>query len=164
MSVFEGMRALRGAPGSKVSLTIFRGNANDPHVVELTREATADPDVTGRMAAPGVGYLRIAADRAEHRRSGAGADRRPDKGRRAHADRRRAPDLRRLVDAGLALARLFVGDGTLACARPRAQRTRDHRGASGRRSDQLPTARAHRQRNVRRRGTVRVGARRQQAR
>src|SRR5262249_26381343 len=37
MSVFEGMRALRGAPGTTVSLTIIRGNANDPHVVELTR-------------------------------------------------------------------------------------------------------------------------------
>ena len=37
MSVFEGMRALRGATGSTVSLTIIRGNANDPHVVELTR-------------------------------------------------------------------------------------------------------------------------------
>src|SRR5436190_3567115 len=38
MSVWEGIRALRGAPGSKVSLTIIRGNAADPHVVELTRE------------------------------------------------------------------------------------------------------------------------------
>ena len=41
MSVWEGMRALRGAPGSKVSLTIIRGNAADPHVVELTRERGA---------------------------------------------------------------------------------------------------------------------------
>ena len=41
MSVFEGMRALRGAPGSKVTLTIIRGNAADPHVVELTRESAA---------------------------------------------------------------------------------------------------------------------------
>ena len=41
MSVWEGMRALRGAPGSKVTLTIIRGNAADPHVVELTREARA---------------------------------------------------------------------------------------------------------------------------
>ena len=39
MSVWEGMRALRGAPGTKVSLTVIRGNAADPHVVELTREA-----------------------------------------------------------------------------------------------------------------------------
>ena len=31
MSLWEGTRALRGAPGTKVRLTIFRGNAADPH-------------------------------------------------------------------------------------------------------------------------------------
>ena len=30
MSVFEGMRALRGAPGSKVTLTIIRGKRERP--------------------------------------------------------------------------------------------------------------------------------------
>src|SRR5947209_10234693 len=34
MSVFQGMRLLRGAPGSKIKLTVFRGNSNDPHLVE----------------------------------------------------------------------------------------------------------------------------------
>ena len=53
--------ALRGAPGTKVSLTIIRGNAADPHVVELTRAALNPSDVTGRIAAPGVGYVRVAA-------------------------------------------------------------------------------------------------------
>ena len=52
MSVWEGVRALRGAPGSKVALTIIRGNAADPHVIELTREAPPAVEVTGRMAAP----------------------------------------------------------------------------------------------------------------
>src|SRR6185503_6093959 len=61
MSVFEGMRALRGPVGSKVALTIIRENPNEPHVVELIREAVAATDVTGRMAAPGVGLLRVAA-------------------------------------------------------------------------------------------------------
>src|SRR5688572_23148322 len=37
MSVWEGVRALRGAPGSKVTLSISRGNAADPHVVEIVR-------------------------------------------------------------------------------------------------------------------------------
>src|SRR5262249_43263933 len=59
MSVWEGMRALRGAPGSKVKLVVIRGSAVDPHIVELTRETPGGPDVTGRIAAPGVGYLRI---------------------------------------------------------------------------------------------------------
>ena len=40
---------------------MFRGSANDPHGIELTREASAAADVTGRTAAPGVGYVRIAA-------------------------------------------------------------------------------------------------------
>src|SRR5258706_9648377 len=36
MSVFEGVRALRGAPGSKVTVTIIRGNTADPHMIDLT--------------------------------------------------------------------------------------------------------------------------------
>src|SRR5580765_7505975 len=59
MSVWQGMRALRGSVGSKVTLTIFRGNAADPHVVSMTREALSPLDVTGRIAAPGVGYVRV---------------------------------------------------------------------------------------------------------
>src|SRR5947207_5630779 len=61
MSVWEGVRALRGAPGSKVSLTIIRGNAADPHVIDLTRENEPPSVVSGRIAAPGVGYVRVAA-------------------------------------------------------------------------------------------------------
>src|SRR5215510_10248735 len=59
MSVWEGVRALRGTPGSKVTLTVIRGNAADPHVVELTRETDPPPSVTGRIASTGVGYVRI---------------------------------------------------------------------------------------------------------
>src|SRR5580765_4411709 len=60
MSVWEGIRALRGAPGTKVSITIIRGNAADPHVIELTRENEPASVVNGRMAGPNVGYVRIA--------------------------------------------------------------------------------------------------------
>ena len=38
LSVWEGMRALRGTPGSTVKLTIIRGNAAEPHELQLTRE------------------------------------------------------------------------------------------------------------------------------
>ena len=114
MSVFEGMRRLRGAPGTKVSLTVIRGNTNDPHVVELTREAVPTVDVASRMAAPGVGYLRVAAFTtrtaaqartaiAELTRGGATA---------LIVDARRTSGGSN--DAGLALARLFVASGTLA--------------------------------------------------
>src|SRR5207249_12211383 len=55
MSVWEGRRALRGAPGSKVSVTVIRGNASDPHVIELTRVALAPSEVSNKIAGPGVG-------------------------------------------------------------------------------------------------------------
>jgi carboxyl-terminal processing protease len=61
MSAFEGVRRLRGAPGSKVTLTIIRGNQADPHVVELTREVLSTPDIRGRIQSPGIGYVRIGA-------------------------------------------------------------------------------------------------------
>ena len=60
MSVFEGGRLMHGPVGSKVTLTVIRGNAADPHEIELVREKTTAPAVTSRMAAPGVGLLRIA--------------------------------------------------------------------------------------------------------
>jgi carboxyl-terminal processing protease len=114
MSVWQGMRALRGAVGSKVTLTIFRGNAADPHVVSMTREALSPLDVTGRMAAPGVGYVRVpsigprTADQmksqiAEVSKNGA---------------TKLVIDVRRTAsgsyEQGIALARLFVAKGTLA--------------------------------------------------
>src|SRR5437899_5748740 len=61
MSVWEGVRALRGAAGTQVSVTVIRGNAADPHVVELTREAEPASAVSARIAGPGVGYVRIHA-------------------------------------------------------------------------------------------------------
>jgi carboxyl-terminal processing protease len=114
MSVFEGMRALRGAPGSKVALTIVRGNVADPRVIEVAREVLAVPDVAGQIAAPGVGYLRVAAM----------GPKTPDQVRTRIAALAKTGatslviDLRRTsggpLDSGLALARLFLGDGTLA--------------------------------------------------
>src|SRR6059058_3041147 len=88
MSVWEGVRALRGAPGTKVSVTIIRGNAADPHVVELTREPEPASVVTGRIAAPAVGYVRIAV-------IGPNTASQVKSGRRSHEERRRQADHRR---------------------------------------------------------------------
>ncbi len=114
MSVWEGRRALRGTPGSTVKLTVIRGNAVDPHVIELTRSVLGGPDVTGKIAAPGVGYVRIAAfgpkivdqmksQLAELTKSGAS---------------QLIIDVRRTsggpLETGIELARLFVPNGTLA--------------------------------------------------
>ena len=114
MSVWEGMRALRGTAGSKVSVTVIRGNANDPHVLELTRETEPASVVNGRMAGTGIGYVRIAvigpataaqvkSQIAELTKTGAS---------RLVIDVRRASN--GTIDEGLAIARLFVGKGTLA--------------------------------------------------
>src|SRR5947199_2791538 len=114
MSVWEGMRALRGAPGTKISLTVLRGSANDPHVIELTRETLAPSEVSAHAAAPGVGYLRIAAigpKTVEQVKKQAGD---LTKGGAAKL----IVDVRRTaggaLEDGLAVARLFVGKGVLA--------------------------------------------------
>ncbi|PYQ70973.1 MAG: hypothetical protein DMG01_26595 [Acidobacteria bacterium] len=99
MSVWEGMRVLRGVAGSKLKLTVIRGNAADPHVVELTRD---------------VGYIRIAAidrDAAGHVKSAAD-DLRKNGAAKLIVDVRRTSS--GSPEEGLAIARLFVASGTLA--------------------------------------------------
>jgi len=140
MSVWEGVRALRGTPGSKVAITIIRGNAADPHVVELTREADAAPSVTSRVAAPGVGYVRI---------SGIGANT-PSQVKAQIADLSKAGasklivDVRRTstgaYDEGLAIAKLFVGKGTLAIRETKNGPRETLAAESGDGSITLPTA------------------------
>jgi carboxyl-terminal processing protease len=61
LSVYEGTRMLRGEPGSSVALLVIRGNAADPHVVELTREKPETPPISGRLLDETVGYVRIPA-------------------------------------------------------------------------------------------------------
>lgn len=114
MSVFEGMRRLRGAPGSKIVLTIIRGSTADPHVVELTREPPPTVDITSRIVAPGVGYLRVAAvgpKTADQARSQI-AELIKGGASTLVVDVRRASG--GSLDGGITLARLFVGKGTLA--------------------------------------------------
>ena len=125
MSVWQGMRALRGAVGSKVTLTIFRGNAADPHIVTLSREALAPADVSGRIATSGVGYIRVPAI----------GPRTTDqvKAQIAEVSKNGATklviDIRRTAtgtyDQGLALARLFVATGTLAQRETKGVPTKD---------------------------------------
>lgn len=114
LSVFEGMRLLRGAPGSKVTVTIIRGNAAEPRPVELVRERTPGAIVTGKLLEPGLGYVRI----------GAFAPDAAAKIRTQAAELQKAGakhlivDLRRTAEgpfpAGIDAARSFVKAGTLA--------------------------------------------------
>jgi carboxyl-terminal processing protease len=139
MSVFEGMRRLRGAPGSKIALTVIRGSTADPHVIELTREAMPTTDVTGKVLQPGIGYLRIAAvgartsDQAKARvaeltRSGAS---------KLIVDVRRASG--GSIDGGIALARLFVGNGTITSKETKGNQRQAITASAGDGSITLPT-------------------------
>lgn len=121
VSVFEGMRLLRGAPGSKVSLTIIRGSTADPHIVDLTRDVVQAPEVTGRIAAPGVGYLRIAAISAKtfDAAKAQAADLSKNGARSMIVDIRRVSG--GAPENGVALARLFVAQGTLAMRETKGQ-------------------------------------------
>ena len=114
MSVWEGVRALRGTPGSKVSITIIRGNAADPHVLDLTRENEPASVVNGRIAAAGIGYVRIAGigPTTASQVTSQIADLTKGGASKLIVDVRRASN--GTIDDGIAIARLFVGQGTLA--------------------------------------------------
>lgn len=114
MSVFEGTRLLRGAPGTPVTLTIIRGNAAEPHEIKLVRERVAGATVSGRMLDHGAGYLRIASFRdgvAEQLRKQVAS-------LTASGARSFVIDIRRTAEGtyenGIAAARLFVKEGTIA--------------------------------------------------
>lgn len=119
MSVFEGTRLLRGEPGSKVVLTVIRGNAAEPHQVPLVREKPAGPIVSGRLLAGGapaqpvLGYVRVASFR-----NGVAEELKTKAGELAGAGARALIiDIRGAaegpLDNGVAAARPFVRSGTL---------------------------------------------------
>jgi carboxyl-terminal processing protease len=131
MSVWEGEHLLLGAPGSKVKLTVLRGNAAEPHVVELVREdATAAP-VTGRIVKPGVGLLRITGfnERTAAELKTHAAALVKDGATHLLIDLRStaegAPEL------GIASARVFVGEGVLATRDSKTEPKRDETAAPG---------------------------------
>jgi carboxyl-terminal processing protease len=120
MSVFEGTRALRGKPGTKVTLTIIRGNAADPHEVTLIREKVAGPLVTSRLIGT-TGYLRIVSFRngvIEELRKHA-ADLSKNGAKALVVDVRRTAE--GPLENGIAAARVFVKTGTLAIKSTRAK-------------------------------------------
>ena len=61
MSVVEGARRLRGAPGSPVKVTVIRGSTTDPREFTLTRERAPAATVSSRMLPQGPGYIRVSS-------------------------------------------------------------------------------------------------------
>lgn len=122
MSAWEGMRMLRGAPGTPVALVVLRGNAAEPHDVVLTRETPAALPPAAKLIQGGVAYVRVAdfapGTPAALRKAVAQTQREGAKA--AVLDLRgtaRGP-----LEVGIEAARAFVASGTLAI--------QDIRGAS----------------------------------
>jgi carboxyl-terminal processing protease len=122
MSVYEGMRLLRGSAGSKVALLVIRGNAADPHEVTVVRERTAGPDLVSRMANPTTGYVRV----IEFNKESPGHLRQAFEALAKTGATRYVVDLRGTargdLDDGIAAARLFVSSGTLAVRQTKTQK------------------------------------------
>lgn len=113
ISVLEGTRLLHGQPGSKVMLTVIRGNAAEPHEVTLVREKPGATLVTGRIVGSDIGYVRIASFR-----TGVVDQLKKQVADLSHAGAKSLIlDVRRTAegpyDNGIAAARLFVKSGTL---------------------------------------------------
>ncbi len=140
MSVIEGLRRLSGKPGTKVTLTVLRGNAAEPHELSIVRESLGALPMKGRIAAAGTGYLRVAE-------FGAGTPaeiRREVEGLAKQGAQRLVVDLRGTafgdVEAGVTTARLFVTSGTLAFRRDRGQERETVSAAAGDGTITMPVA------------------------
>lgn len=59
MTVSEAVKKMRGKPGTKISLTLSRKNADKPIVVHLTRAIIKVKSVRHHLIEPGYGYIRI---------------------------------------------------------------------------------------------------------
>ncbi|MEZ5293027.1 MAG: S41 family peptidase [Vicinamibacterales bacterium] len=118
-TVFEGMRLLHGKAGTKVTLTILRGSAAEPHEVELVREAPPALGVKGRILSAGVGYVRV----AEFTKATAGQLRSETTALTKQGATRVVVDVRGTatgdLDLGYDAARLFVPSGVLGYSQAR---------------------------------------------
>ena len=140
ITVYEGMRLLRGKAGSKVKLAILRGNAAEPHDIELVREAPAAAPARGRVASAGTGVLRI----AEFSKSTANEVRSEVASLTRGGASRVVIDVRGTatgdLDAGFDVARLFVPSGVLGYRQTRGQEKQPVNAAAGDGTLSVPVA------------------------
>ena len=130
-TVYEGMRLLRGKAGTKVKLAILRGNAAEPHDVELVREQQPTLPVKGRVLLSGTGYLRI----GEFTKATAAQMRSEVQSLTRGGAARLVIDLRGTaqgdLDYGFDTARLFVPSGVLGYRQARGQEKQAVSAAAG---------------------------------
>jgi carboxyl-terminal processing protease len=131
MSTFAGARALRGAPGSKVTLVIIRGNAADPHPVDVVREVLSSDRVTSRKLPGGEAYVRVTSFDS----GAAKAMQAAIASLGSAASNGLLIDLRGTADGagpeGIEAARYFLKSGTIATLAGRAASDRTVTSASG---------------------------------
>jgi carboxyl-terminal processing protease len=139
-SVYEGMRLLAGKPGTKVSLAVLRGNAAEPHQVDIVREELTATVVKGRAVPTGVGYIRV----PEFGKATADQIRQEVTALAKGGATRLVLDLRGTAfgdfETGLAAARLFVPSGTLAYRLERGKTKEPIATATGDGAITLPVA------------------------
>ena len=139
-TVFEGMHLLRGKAGTKVKLTILRGNAAEPHEVELLREQQPALPVKGRLLGAGTGYLRV----GEFTKATAAQVRNEVQSLTRSGATRLVIDLRGTangdLDFGFDAARLFVPSGVLGYRQARGQEKQAVSAAAGDGALTLPIA------------------------
>jgi carboxyl-terminal processing protease len=142
LSVFDGARLLAGAPGTKVSIVVIRGNAAEPHTIDLVREPLPkDLGALGsRMAASDVGYVRIPAFATTTASAVASAATALAKQGAAKL----VIDLRQTaegpLESGIELARRFVPSGTLAIRAARNGAREEIKAATGDGALTMPVA------------------------
>ncbi len=139
-TVFEGMRLLRGTPGTKVKLAILRGNAAEPHDVELVREQQPALAVKGRVLSAGTAYVRV----GEFTTATASQIRNEVQSLTRGGAVRLVIDLRGTaqgdLDFGFDAARLFVPTGVLGYRQARGQEKQAVSAAAGDGALTLPVA------------------------
>jgi len=140
MSVWEGMRRLRGAAGTTVRLVVLRGNAAEPHEVELTREVSPAAPPAVRLLPSKVGYVRV----AEFAAGTAAALRKAAAQLQREGARALVIDVRGTargpLQEGIDSSRLFVAAGTLSILEGRGEARRTVSAASGDGDIALPLA------------------------
>ncbi len=113
--------ALRGKPGSAITLTILHAGASQPIDLRLLREFIQVPSVRSRLLAPGFAYLRISQFQAD---TASELQRQLDELQRRHGPLKGAVlDLRSnpggLVTAAVAVADDFLDSGVIVSTRGR---------------------------------------------
>ena len=139
-TVYEGMKLLRGKAGTKVKLAILRGNAAEPHEVDLVREAPQPLVPKARALAAGTAYLRV----PEFSKATAGQIRGEIATLTRGGAARLVIDLRGTatgdLDFGYEAAKLFVPSGVLGYRQTRGQEKQPVSAATGDGAVTLPVA------------------------